>query len=108
MITSEGPKVIEFNCRFGDPETQAVLPLVEGDFLKLLYSAASGRLDKQAVIFSEGTAVCVVAVSGGYPESYPRGLEISGLEGFDPNQIIIFIMRVLQRGMVGSIQPEGG
>ena len=79
MITAEGPKVIEFNCRFGDPETQAVLPLIDGDFLKLLFSAASGKLDKAAVSFSEGTAVCVVAVSGGYPESYPKGFEISGL-----------------------------
>ncbi len=90
MITSEGPKVIEFNCRFGDPETQAVLPLIEGDFLNLLYSAASGKLNKDAVSFSEGTAVCVVAVSGGYPESYSKDIEISGLNGLDSDQLIIF------------------
>ena len=90
MITSEGPKVIEFNCRFGDPETQAVLPLVGGDFLKLLYSAASGKLDKKAVNFPGGTAVCVVAVSGGYPGSYKKGLEILGLEDTDTAELIIF------------------
>ncbi|HKB85261.1 MAG TPA: phosphoribosylamine--glycine ligase [Ignavibacteriaceae bacterium] len=90
MITSEGPKVIEFNCRFGDPETQAVLPLVGGDFLKLLYSAASGKLDKKAVNFPGGTAVCVVAVSGGYPGSYKKGLEILGLEDTDTAELIVF------------------
>ena len=90
MITSEGPKVIEFNCRFGDPETQAVLPLVGGDFLKLLYSAASGKLDKKAVNFPGGTAVCVVAVSGGYPGSYKKGLEIHGLDDTYTAELIIF------------------
>ena len=90
MITSEGPKVIEFNCRFGDPETQAVLPLVGGDFLKLLYSAASGKLDKKSVNFPGGTAVCVVAVSGGYPGSYKKGLEILGLEDTDTAELIVF------------------
>lgn len=90
MITAEGPKVIEFNCRFGDPETQAILPLVEGNFLELLYSAASGKLDKDAVSFSEGTAVCVVAVSGGYPDSYSKGKEVSGLDGLDSSQLIVF------------------
>ncbi len=106
MITPEGAKVIEFNCRFGDPETQAVLPLIEGDFLKLLYSAASGKLDKHAVSFSEGTAVCVVAVSGGYPESYPKGFEISGLEGFDSSQIFVFHAGTSERD--GKIFTAGG
>ncbi len=89
MITAEGPKVIEFNCRFGDPETQAVLPIIKGDFLKLLYSAATGKIDKNAVSYSGGTAICVVAVSGGYPDNYPKGFEIKGLNDF-PSSIIIF------------------
>lgn len=80
MLTSEGPKVIEFNCRFGDPETQAVLPILEGDFLQLLYSAAIGNLDKNAIKYSGGAAVCVVAASKGYPDSFTKGYEISGLE----------------------------
>ncbi len=106
MITPKGPKVIEFNCRFGDPETQAVLPLIEGDFLKLLYSAASGKLDKHAVTFSEGTAVCIVAVSDGYPESYSKGFEISGLEEFDSDQIIVF--HAGTAGKDGKIVSSGG
>jgi phosphoribosylamine---glycine ligase len=78
MITEEGPKVIEFNCRFGDPETQVVLPLLKGDFLKLLYSSAAGKLDKDAVHYEDGCAVCVVAASKGYPDSYEKGFEITG------------------------------
>ena len=106
MITAEGPKVVEFNCRFGDPETQAVLPLVKGDFLKLLYSAASGKLDKESVTFSEGTAVCVVAASGGYPGSYPKGFEISGLGEYDSGQIIIFHAGTSEKD--GKIVTAGG
>ncbi|MCU7495138.1 MAG: phosphoribosylamine--glycine ligase [Ignavibacteria bacterium] len=89
MLTEEGPRVVEFNCRFGDPETQAVLPVLEGDFLLLLYSAARGNLDKNAVKYSGGSAVCVVAVSSGYPESYRKGFEISGLE-HEEDGVIVF------------------
>lgn len=97
MITKQGPKVVEFNCRFGDPETQAVLPLINGDFLSLLYSAASGKLDKDAVSFSDGTAVCVVAVSGGYPGSYNKGFEIKGLDDLDSAQLIVFHAGTVKR-----------
>ena len=90
MITADGPKVVEFNCRFGDPETQAVLPLIEGDFLRLLSSAASGSLDKKAVSFPGGTAVCVVATSQGYPDNYKKGIEISGLDSIENDRIIVF------------------
>jgi len=90
MITSGGPKVVEFNCRFGDPETQAVIPLVKGDFLRLLYSSADGKIDKSAVDFSNGIAVCVVAVSSGYPDKYKKGYEIKGLGEFSSGNIIIF------------------
>lgn len=90
MITDEGPSVVEFNCRFGDPETQAVLPLLRGDFLELLYSAATGKLDKNAVKYSEGCAVCVVAVSKGYPEEYQKGYTITGLDSINYNDIFIY------------------
>ncbi|HKI78938.1 MAG TPA: phosphoribosylamine--glycine ligase [Ignavibacteriaceae bacterium] len=90
MITATGPKVVEFNCRFGDPETQAVLPLLDGDFLKLLYSTANGNLDKNAVKYSGGSAVCVVAASKGYPGSYEKGFPISGLDQFNNNEVIVF------------------
>jgi phosphoribosylamine--glycine ligase len=88
MITPEGPKVVEFNCRFGDPETQAVLPILEGDFLQLLYSAAAGALDKNAVKYSNGSAVCVVAASKGYPDAFSKGYEISGLDKVDGDVVV--------------------
>ncbi len=88
ILTEDGPKVIEFNCRFGDPETQVVLPLLEGDFLKLLYSAADGNLDPNAVSYSQRTAVCVVAASGGYPDEYEKGFEISGLDNLSEDVIV--------------------
>ncbi len=91
MITDEGPKVVEFNCRFGDPETQAVLPLLKGDFLQLLYSAASGKIDKSSVEYNGGSSVCVVCASGGYPGSFKIGYEIKGLETFEnDNENIIY------------------
>jgi phosphoribosylamine--glycine ligase len=88
IITKNGPKVIEFNCRFGDPETQVVLPLLDGDFLRLLYSAACGNLDAKAVKYSGGCSVCIVAASAGYPDNYEKGFEITGIENFHKNLII--------------------
>lgn len=85
MLTEQGPKVVEFNCRFGDPETQAVLPLLQGDLARLLYTAATGDLDKTAVSYNGGAAVCVVLGSKGYPDSFEKGFEIRGLdEEFEP------------------------
>lgn len=78
MLTEDGPKVIEYNVRFGDPEIQAVSQLIEGDFLKLLASAANSKLEKDAVIFRDSFACNVVLAADGYPESYPKGMEISG------------------------------
>ena len=88
IITKSGPKVIEFNCRFGDPETQVVLPILEGDFLELLYSAASGNLNSNAVKYSGGCSVCVVASSKGYPDNYEKGFVINGLEKIDDEVIV--------------------
>jgi phosphoribosylamine--glycine ligase len=105
MITPEGPKVVEFNCRFGDPETQAVLPVISGDFLKLLYSSASGKIDKKAVTYSGGAAICVVAVSSGYPDKYPKGFEINGLSDFPP-YIIIFHAGTKEQD--GKVVTSGG
>jgi len=89
MITADGPKVIEFNCRFGDPETQAVLPLLDGDFLELLYTTAEGKINKNSVVNKNGAAVCVVAASKGYPDSYNKGFEINGLDKVEKD-IIVF------------------
>lgn len=79
MITKEGPRVVEFNCRFGDPETQVVLPILNGDLAELLFSAASGSLKKNIISYNGGSALCIVAVSEGYPDSYKSGYEITGL-----------------------------
>jgi phosphoribosylamine--glycine ligase len=81
MLTQSGPKVVEFNCRFGDPETQAILPLVGGDFADLLLSAVDGTLQNFKMKQVDKTAVCVVIASGGYPDKYETGKEILGLNG---------------------------
>ncbi len=81
MITKNGPKVLEFNCRFGDPETQAVLPLLNEDLAGLLYDAAcGGKLQKEEAEVKSGACACVVLASSGYPENPRKGDEISGLE----------------------------
>ena len=76
MITPDGPKVIEYNCRFGDPETQVVLPLLESDLLTVMQSVTDGRLNDTEVKFSDKHACCVVMASEGYPVSYEKGYEI--------------------------------
>ena len=81
MITKDGPKVIEYNCRFGDPETQVVLPLLKSDLLTIMQATTEGKLAETAVEFSDGAACCVVMASGGYPGSYEKGYEITIPEG---------------------------
>jgi phosphoribosylamine--glycine ligase len=80
MLTAQGPKVIEYNCRFGDPETQAVLPLLETDLLDLMEAVTDGTLDRLSLRFSNAYAACVVLASGEYPASYKTGFAISGLD----------------------------
>lgn len=80
MLTASGPKVVEFNCRFGDPEAQVVLPLVASDPLALLLAAATGTMDDVEVEIREGAAACVVLASAGYPGAYEKGKPISGLD----------------------------
>ena len=79
MLTPDGPKVIEYNCRFGDPETQVVLPLLESDLLAIMRATTDGTLDKVEVKFSHKSAACVVLASGGYPQHYEKGKVITGL-----------------------------
>lgn len=76
MITEDGPKVIEYNCRFGDPETQVVLPLLESDLLEIMIAVREGKLSEDIVKFSKKSACCVVMASGGYPNKYEKGYEI--------------------------------
>ena len=77
MLTPNGPKVIEYNCRFGDPETQVVLPLLESDLLEVMMATTNGTLDKCEVKFANKSACCVIMASGGYPEAYESGFEIT-------------------------------
>ncbi len=77
MITKDGPKVIEYNCRFGDPETQVVLPLLQSDLLTVMQAVTEGRLRDCPVTFRKGAACCVVLASAGYPGAYKKGYEIT-------------------------------
>ena len=79
MMTAGGPRVLEFNCRFGDPETQVILPLLDGDLLEVMERCLDGGLDGATLRWKEGAAATVVAASQGYPGSYPKGCEIAGL-----------------------------
>jgi len=83
MITPDGPKVIEYNARFGDPETQVVLPRLESDLLDIVFAVIEGRLTDDMVKFSENPRACVVAASGGYPGKYEKGKKISGIDNVE-------------------------
>ena len=82
MLTKDGPKVIEYNCRFGDPETQVVLPLLESDLFDIMMAVSEERLSEVPTEFSSGAAACVIMASKGYPQKYETGFEIknSGAE----------------------------
>ena len=106
MLTETGPKVIEYNCRFGDPETQVVLPLLADDILELLMSAANGTLGRH-VRLHDTTAVCVVVASGGYPDAYEKGKRILGLDAVhDSNDCIVFHAGTRKSG--SEILTDGG
>ena len=83
MLTKDGPKVIEYNCRFGDPETQVVLPLLESDLFTIMQAVTNGTLDKTDVRFKNGCAACVIMASDGYPQAYQTGFEFTVDPGFD-------------------------
>ena len=85
MVTKDGPKVIEYNCRFGDPETQVVLPLLESDLLTVMQAVTAGKLAECEVKFRDAHACCVVLASEGYPASYGKGYEITVPENVRPN-----------------------
>lgn len=87
MLTPEGPQVIEYNCRFGDPECQAVMPLVNGDLAAFCHAGAQGKLDPSLIQFDEGWSVCVVLASAGYPESSRSGDVIEGLGSADEHRV---------------------
>ncbi len=88
MITKQGPKVLEFNCRFGDPETQTILMLLESNLCEILQAVSEGDLNACRINWADEKAVCVVLASGGYPNSYKTGFEISGLEDIKENVVV--------------------
>lgn len=83
MLTEEGPKVLEYNARFGDPETQVVLPRMKNDIVEVFEACIDGTLDKIELEFEDNAAVCVVLASDGYPEHYEKGFKIDGLGSFE-------------------------
>ena len=108
MITKDGPKVVEFNARFGDPETQVVLPLLKSDLVDIMVACAKGdgSLGKLDIAWSDGAAVCVVLASGGYPKSYQKGYEITGLDEAEKLGCHVFHAGTAERD--GSVVTAGG
>ncbi len=105
MFTTAGPKVLEFNCRFGDPETQAILLRMRSDLLELLDAAVDGRLDQIEVAWDPRPALCVVMASHGYPDKYATGLPISGLPD-DTDDTVVF--HAGTRREAGQVVTAGG
>lgn len=90
MLTPKGPKVIEYNCRFGDPETQVVLPRLKTDIIDIFEAINSGTLSELDIEWADEACACVIAASGGYPKSYPKGIEITGLENGQKDGVIVY------------------
>lgn len=107
MLTREGPSVLEFNCRFGDPETQAILPRIEGDLLPALQACVDGNLSEEMIRWRPESCVCVVMASGGYPGSYEKGKEVLGLEKAEAREgVIVFHAGTAKAG--GTTVTSGG
>ncbi len=107
MLTPQGPRVVEYNARFGDPETQALLPLLESDLLEALLASAEGRLGPEHLRWREGAAACVVLASGGYPGEYARGKVIEGVDQAEQSGAIVFHAGTA-RAAEGSLVTAGG
>ena len=90
MVTAEGAKVVEFNCRFGDPETEVVLPLLLGDLVEIMLACVDGSLAEVEIPWSTGAAVTVVLAAGGYPKAYEKGAEITGLAEAEAEGCLVF------------------
>lgn len=106
MITSEGPKVVEFNCRFGDPETEAVLPLFDGDLARVMLDCVHGTLSDEAVVWKKACAVDVVLASEGYPASHSSGEVISGIEDAKKVGCLVFHAGTVKKN--GEYVVNGG
>jgi phosphoribosylamine--glycine ligase len=98
MLTPDGYRVLEFNCRFGDPETQVVLPRLESDLLELLASAASGNLEHAELRIADSAAVTVVLAAGGYPDAPEAGIEIGGIDDAETAGVAVYHAGTALRG----------
>ncbi|MCI9065111.1 MAG: phosphoribosylamine--glycine ligase [Lachnospiraceae bacterium] len=107
MLTQDGPKVLEYNARFGDPEAQVVLPRMKNDMLEVVEACIDGRLDQMELEFENNAAVCVVLASEGYPVSYEKGFEITGLESFE-NKDGYYCFHAGTKSEDGKIVTNGG
>jgi len=108
MLTAEGPRVLEFNARFGDPETQVLLPRLDGDWLPLLHACATGSLGAATVRWKADAAVCVVLASGGYPGNYVRGIPIQGIEEAEALSGVLVFHAGTERDADGGFRTRGG
>jgi phosphoribosylamine--glycine ligase len=108
MLTPAGPKVLEFNCRFGDPECQAILPRLESDALELLYAAAAGKLDKIDIQWNNDATCCVVLASEGYPEKPVNGQTITGLADAAKVPGVTIYHAGTKRESNGVVKTDGG
>ncbi len=108
MLTAEGPRVLEYNARFGDPETQVVLPRMKNDLVDVFEACVDGTLDQVELEFEDNAAVCVVLASDGYPEKYEKGFPISGLEAFDGKKDYFVFHAGTKKGKNGQILTNGG
>lgn len=107
MLTEDGPKVLEYNARFGDPETQVVLPRMKNDIVDVFEACIDGTLDKIELQFEDNAAVCVVLASDGYPVSYEKGFEIKGLDNFKDKDSY-FVFHAGTKLSDGKIVTNGG
>lgn len=108
MLTEDGPKVLEYNARFGDPEAQVVLPRMKNDMIEVMEACVDGRLDEVELEFTDNAAVCVVLASDGYPLSYEKGLPIEGLNRFDEKSDYFCFHAGTKAGENGQIVTNGG
>ena len=106
MVTPAGVKVVEFNCRFGDPETEVVLPLLRGDLVEIMLACVDGTLDRVEIPWSKGAAVTVVLAAGGYPKAYAKGAPIEGLDEAAKEGCLVFHAGTAEKD--GAVVSAGG
>lgn len=108
MLTEDGPKVLEYNARFGDPEAQVVLPRMKNDLVEVMEACVDGTLDQITLEFEDNAAVCVVLASEGYPVSYEKGFEISGLSRFEVEEGYFCFHAGTKKNEAGAFVTNGG